>query len=164
MLDKSVKPLGNNIANTRSKILDLEHVMKAMPEHQIHIEPKHYFAPGLYMREIMIPKGATLTGQIHLTEHLCILSKGEVKVMTENGIVHIKASSVVHSMPGMKRVLHAIEESVWINVHYNPTNETDVEKIEDLYVVDTYEKFYLETKSRQLKLMAEFKKLESTEK
>lgn len=117
--------------------------MKAMPERHIHIEPKHYFAPGLYLREISIPKGVTLTGKIHKTEHLCILSKGEVSVRTDDGIKRIKASTVVHSSPGMKRVLYAHEDSVWINCHHNPSNESDLEKIENHYVSETYQDYYL---------------------
>jgi hypothetical protein len=128
-------------AEMRGKIMDLEAVMMAMPEHQIHIEPKHYFAPGLYLREIFIPKGVTLTGMIHKTEHLCVLSLGKVSVYTEDGMRTISASTVVHSMPGMKRVLYAHEDSVWINCHHNPTNENDLSKIEEIFVTNSYDEF-----------------------
>ena len=129
----------------RSKILQLESAMLAIPDHmtQEDFQTKHYFAPGLYLREITIPKGVTLTGKIHKTEHMCILSKGDVSVYTEDGIKRIQASTVVHSLPGTKRVMFAHEESVWINCHYNPENEKDIDKIDDLFVVDTFEQFYL---------------------
>lgn len=126
-------------AQLREKILKLESVMLEMKDKQIHIEPIHHFAPGLYLREITIPKDVTLTGLIHKTEHICILSKGKVSVSTEDGIKTLEASSVVHSMPGAKRVLYAHEDSVWINVHFNPTNESDISKIDDLYTVSTFE-------------------------
>lgn len=122
----------------REKIFALENAMLEMKEKQIHIEPVHYFAPGIYMREITIPKDVTLTGLIHKTEHMCILSKGKVSVSTEDGVKTLEASSVVHSMPGAKRVLYSHEDSVWINVHHNPTNEQDISKIEDLYTVKTF--------------------------
>lgn len=134
----------------REKIVVLEAAMLAMPEHQIHIEPKHYFVPGIYMREISIPKDVTLTGKIHKTEHMCILSKGEVSVYTEDGIKRIKASSVVHSLPGTKRVLYAHEDSVWINVHHHPSNEQNLEKIEEMFVVDTFEQFLSFTEKKQI--------------
>lgn len=126
-------------AKLREKILKLESVMLEMKDNQINIEPVHHFAPGLYLREITIPKDVTLTGLIHKTEHICILSKGKVSVSTEDGMKTLEASSVVHSMPGTKRVLYAHEESVWINVHFNPTNESDISKIDDLYTVTTFE-------------------------
>lgn len=134
----------------REQILGLEAAMKAMPKHQIHIEPKHYFAPGLYMREIFIPKGVCLTGKIHKTEHLNVLSLGEVSVFTENGMKRIKASTVVHSLPGIKRAIYAHEDSVWINVHFNPTNERDLEKIDNVFVVDTFEQFLAFKEQKQI--------------
>ena len=123
----------------RGRIMDLESAMLSNPDQLIHIEPKHYFVPGLYAREIMIPAGVTLTGMIHKTEHLCVLSKGKVSVYTDEGMKTIEASTVVHSMPGMKRVLFAHEDSVWINFHHNPTNEQNLEKIEEIYTVKTFE-------------------------
>ncbi len=122
--------------------------MKAMPAHQVEIPLRHYFAPGIYMREISIPKGVTLTGKIHKTEHLCVLSKGKVTVWTDDGMKTIEASHVVQSMPGIKRVMHAHEDSVWINFHHNPTNERDGEKIEDIFVCDSFDAFlgFMETK------------------
>jgi quercetin dioxygenase-like cupin family protein len=123
----------------RDKIMALEAAMLAMPERAVHIEPKHYFAPGLYLREITIPKGVTITGKIHKTEHLCILSKGDVSVWNGDGTHRLSASSVVKSMPGTKRAIYAHEDSVWINCHHNPLNETDLDKIEDIYIAKTFE-------------------------
>lgn len=123
----------------RSSILKLESAMLSDKSIQVHIEPKHYFAPGLYLREIFIPKGVVLTGRIHKTEHLCVLSLGKVSVYTEDGMKTLEASHVVHSMPGMKRVLYAHEDSVWINCHHNPSNEHDLDKIEEIYTTGTYE-------------------------
>lgn len=137
-------------AKLRENIFKLEAAMRAMPEHHVHIEPKHHFAPGLYLREGLIPKGVTLTGKIHKTEHYCILSQGDVSVRTENGIERIKGPAVIHSLPGMKRVIFAHEDSVWINVHHNPTNESDPEKIEGIFVVDTYEQLLSFTEKKQL--------------
>jgi quercetin dioxygenase-like cupin family protein len=134
----------------RGKIVQLEAAMKAAPEHHVEIPLRHYFAPGLYLREITIPKGTTLTGKIHKTEHLCILSKGKVSVWTDEGMKTLEASHVVHSLPGIKRVLYAHEESVWINVHHNPMNEQDPEVIEDIYVCETYDAFLNHAELKQI--------------
>lgn len=125
----------------RDSIVQLEEIMKKMPEHQIEIKTTHHFAPGIYMREIFIPKGTTLTGKIHKTEHLNILSQGELSVMTEDGVRTLKASTVVKSQPGIKRVGYAHEDSVWITVHPNVENEGDVDKLEASLVVETFEQF-----------------------
>lgn len=128
-------------AEARGKIMALEAAILAHPDRVVAFPLQHYFAPGLYLREMTMPKNAVLTGKIHKTEHLCILSKGKVSVQTEDGLQIVTAPAVVHSMPGAKRAIFAHEESVWTNIHHNPTDERDLEKIEALYVTDTYEQF-----------------------
>jgi quercetin dioxygenase-like cupin family protein len=111
--------------------------MLGMP--QVEIKTTHYFAPGVYMRQIFIPKGVTVTGKIHKTEHLNILSQGELSVWTEDGVKRLKASTVIKSKPGIKRVGFAHEDSVWITVHHNPEGETDTDKLEEMLIAKTFE-------------------------
>lgn len=135
----------------RAKIVELEALMKAMPkEVQIEIPTTHYFAPGIYMRQVFIPKGATVTGKIHKTEHLNILSQGKLAVLTEDGMKTLTASTVVKSMPGIKRVGHALEDSVWITVHANPSEEQDTDKLEAALVVETFEEFLAHSEKQQI--------------
>ena len=122
----------------RASILQLEAAMLAMPEHQIQIQVTHHFSPGIYMREIFIPKGATLTGKIHKTEHLNILSRGDLSVWTEDGVKRLTASTVVKSQPGIKRVGYAHEDSVWITVHPNVDESRDVDLIEERLIAKTF--------------------------
>lgn len=134
--------------DARSKIMALEAVMMAMPERQIEIKTTHHFAPGVYMREIFIPRNTTLTGKIHKTEHLNILSQGELTVWTDEGMKRLSASTVIKSQPGIKRVGYAHEDSVWITVHPNVAGETDVEKIEEMLIAKSFDEVlaYLEPK------------------
>lgn len=122
----------------RSKVLALEDAMRREPD-QIHIEPVHYIAHGLYAREITIPKGVVLTGKIHLFEHINIISKGDISVLTENGVKRIKAPATIISQPGIKRVGYAHEETVWTTIH--ACNVKDGDEAEELLVVDTFEEF-----------------------
>jgi hypothetical protein len=122
----------------RGKIMALESVMLAMPEHQIQIETKHYFAPGLYMREIFVPAGVTMIGKIQKTEYLNIVSKGDISVMTEAGLKRTKAPAVLRSHPGLKRAGYAHEDSIWVTVHQNPTNERDIDKLEQSLFAETF--------------------------
>ena len=135
----------------RANILKLEACMMAMPEHQIEIKTTHHFAPGVYMREIFIPKGTTLTGKIHKTEHMNILSQGEMSVWTEDGVKRLKSSTVIKSSPGIKRVGFAHEDSVWITVHPNVDGETDVEKIENMLIAKSFDEVLGFTEQKLLK-------------
>lgn len=128
----------NNADTLRAKVLALEDAMRKEPD-QLHIEPVHYIAHGLYAREITIPKGCTLTGKIHLFEHINIISKGEISVLTEHGVKRIKAPATIISQPGIKRVGYAHEETVWTTIH--ACNVKDGDEAEKLLVVDTFEEF-----------------------
>lgn len=111
---------------TAEQIRRLEREMLRME--QLPIETHHHFAPGQYAREIVIPAGTLLTGKKHKTEHLNVVSKGEITVWTEDGMRRIKAPFTFVSKPGTKRVGLAHEETVWITIH--ATSETDLVKLE----------------------------------
>ena len=119
----------------RHTILDLEKHIKKMD--QVEIEPVHYFAPGVYAREITIKAGTILTGKIHLTEHLNIISKGRILIVTEEGNREVEAPCTIISKPGTKRAGYAITDTVWTTTH--ATEETDIEKLEKELVVEDYE-------------------------
>lgn len=124
-------------AEMRNLIMDLEQKMFQMKDRIVEIKTTHHFAPGVYMREIFIPAGVTLTGKIHKTEHLNILSKGRLTVWTEDGMKTLEASTVIKSKPGIKRVGYAHEDTVWITVH--PTDETDLEKLEENLIAKSFD-------------------------
>src|SRR3989304_10497708 len=99
----------------REKVLRLEEVLSQYP--QLPEDVYHHFAPGIYMRELRIPKGAVLTGKIHRTAHLNILAKGEISVLTEHGVKRLVAPCVIESSHGIKRAGFAHEDTIWITVH-----------------------------------------------
>lgn len=111
---------------TAEQIRRLEREMLRME--QLPIDTHHHFAPGQYAREIVIPAGTLLTGKKHKTEHLNVVSKGDITVWTEDGMRRIKAPFTFVSKPGTKRVGLAHEETVWITIH--ATSETDLVKLE----------------------------------
>jgi quercetin dioxygenase-like cupin family protein len=94
----------------------------------VEIEPVHYFADGLYGREITIPAGTVLTGKIHRGEHLNFLMKGDITVWTEDGMKRLQAPAVIVSKPGTKRVGFAHTDTVWVTVH--ASEETDLAALE----------------------------------
>lgn len=117
----------------REKIDALEVLMLREP--QVEIEPVHHFASGLYAREITIRAGTLLTGKIHRTEHLNIVSQGRIIVWTEDGMKEVSAPFTMVSRPGTKRVGYALEDTVWITIH--ATTETDLAKLEAELIAPT---------------------------
>lgn len=98
---------------------------------------RHIFAPGAYAREMTIPKGTVIIGKIHKHAHLNFISQGKVRVVTEHGSHELTAPHTFVSEVGTKRVVYALEETIWTTVHV--TTETDLEKIEDFVIAKTYE-------------------------
>jgi len=120
----------DDIANVsmQDKVENLEEALKNIP--QVECPVKHYFAPGIYAREITIKKGTVLTGAIHKTENLAILSCGRLQLVTESGTIEISAPHILTVKPGTKNAAYALEDSVWTN--FFPTEETDVDKLVEL--------------------------------
>jgi hypothetical protein len=110
--------------------LSVDRLEAAMFEHaQLEIVPVHHFAEGVYAREITIPAGALVTGKIHRTRHLNIISAGRISVWTGGEPVReIVAPFAFLAEPGTRRVGYAHEDTVWTTVH--GTHETDLEKLE----------------------------------
>jgi hypothetical protein len=122
-------------APSRELVLELERQILALP--QVQMQVRHHFAPGLYARELTIPAGTVLTGKIHRHAHLCMISKGDITVLTENGMQRLKAPCTFISTPGIKRAGYAHEDTVFTTFH--PTDETDLEKIEAMVVTDSFD-------------------------
>jgi len=98
-------------------------------ETPVIIEPVHHFADGLYAREITIPAGTLLTGKIHRTQHLNVISRGRISVWTAGDEVReIVAPFTFVAHPGTRRVGFAHEETVWTTIH--ATRETDLDRLE----------------------------------
>ncbi len=96
---------------------------------QVNLPLRHIFTPGLYVREIFIPKGTLCTTKIHKTEHPFVISAGSVSVWTaEHGIVRYAAPFTGVTKPGTRRVIYANEDTIWSTFH--PTRETDLARIE----------------------------------
>ena len=134
--------------NTRDKIFAAEAFMREQP--QVEIPVKHYFSQGVYAREITIPAGVILTGDIHKFTQLNILSKGRMQVYTEEGIREVEAPFTVVSPPGTKRIAHTLTECVWTTIH--GTDETDVNEIEKVFIAKSENEWLEFSKSAQLEL------------
>jgi hypothetical protein len=129
---------------THEQIIRLEREIDKLP--QVELPVRHYFTPGLYAREMTIPAGTVLTGKIHKTTHLNIVSAGDITVWTEDGMKRIQAPFTFISYPGTKRVGMTHSETVWTTLHV--TEETDLEVLEDLLTEPS--DILLERKAKQL--------------
>jgi len=102
---------------------------------------EHSFSDGIYTREIFIKKGMIAIGKIHKHEHTFFLLKGKLQIFTEKGVIEMEAPIYGVSPSGTKRVVYALEDSVFINVHPNPENIYDIEELEKKMIVSNFEEY-----------------------
>ena len=98
---------------------------------------KHTFAGGCYVREIYNPANELIITKIHKKEHPFFLMKGEMSILTEDGIQHIKAPYQGITKVGTKRAIYTHEECIFITVH--ATDSTSIKDVEEEVVCTRYE-------------------------
>ena len=99
------------------------------------------FVDGVYAREMFVKQGCIVIGAIHKHEHVSFLMSGHLTVVSENGTSEHKAPDVIVAGPGIKRIAYAHEDTIWYNVHGNPTNTEDLKELEKEIIVASYEEY-----------------------
>lgn len=123
----------------RQKIQDLQEVCLAQP--QVETPIREYWSEGTYGREIFIPKGTCLVGEIHATEWIIVVSRGKIKVVSEEGVSIIDATEkpvTFISPAGVKRAGYALEDTWWTGFRYIG-DLTTTDEIRTAHLVDSYE-------------------------
>jgi len=125
----------------RAAILEVQPRLRAHPDAvgQEAFALHHHFAPGTYAREIELPAGSLVVGRIHRHAHVNVISKGYVLVATPDGAEELRAPKTFISAPGTKRVVYAVEDTVWTTVHLNEAEERDPDKLVETLTAPTFE-------------------------
>ena len=109
--------------------------------HSKNFPLKHTFADGIYIRQMDMKADSMVIGAIHNHLHVWFLLTGHLAVVTEDSIEEFIAPCYVLAEPGSKRVIYAIEESIFVNVHKNPDNIKDIKKLEQEIVSLTFKEY-----------------------
>ena len=140
--------------NSRKKILELENAMINIAD-GVNVEGdgksivrdgkispiKHAFADGIYIRQMDMAKDTVVVGAIHKHLHVWFLLTGHVTIATEDVTEDYIAPCYVVSTPGVKRVILANEDSIFVNIHKNPSNTRDLDELEKEIVALNYEEY-----------------------
>lgn len=130
-----------SINNNRAVIQDAATLLKDKIESGELIEQEcpvtHRFSPGLYLREILMPKGTRIIGKIHATEHFNVVLTGSCTVITAEGKEEIKAPHTFISKAGVQKVVVVHEDCRWQTLHV--TDKTDIDEIEKEVIVEDYD-------------------------
>lgn len=118
---------------TREQIVRLQSEMLAHATAQPI--PQHHFAPGMYMRELTVPKDMLIVGKTHRHAHFLFVMAGRAVVVSEFGGEIVEAGYFGISVPGVKRVVYALEDTLFLTVHANKDDSQDLEVIEAEHIV-----------------------------
>lgn len=103
------------------------------------VPAREFFSDGCYGRQVFIPAGTMLVGEIHKTEWIILVSRGKIKVIDETGerIIDATKEPVTFISPaGVKRAGYAFEDTWWTGFRATPlTNEDDIRAE---HLVDSY--------------------------
>lgn len=130
----------------RERVDRLEAAMLALPQTECPV--RHHFAPGVYAREITIPKGTVLVGAVHKRDNLVVLSAGKLRLMTDSGFTDISAPHTMLCKAGAKNAAVALEDAVWTN--FFATEETDTDKLVELLTDSTADELLGGANNKQL--------------
>jgi quercetin dioxygenase-like cupin family protein len=120
------------LPTSRRKVERLEAVLRARGE-PVDLPLQNFFAPGVFVGTMLIRKGYVLTGAVHKVKHIAIVAKGRIVIEGDGGQKELVAGDVIVSEPGAKRAGVALEDTLFINVFANPTDETDYPTLVEMF-------------------------------
>lgn len=109
----------------------IEKVFEAVKgEVQIPFPPRESVCSGgMHAISGTMKKGSIMVGSIHLTDHLNIMSCGDITVITEDGVVRLTGFNVLACKAGGRRIGLVHEDTTWTTIF--KTDETDQAKVLD---------------------------------
>jgi len=120
-------PVSNTSETSLASIERMEGRLLQME--QVNIPLEEHFAPGVYYRQVAMPKGSLVIGHCHKTEHLNVIISGRASVVIDGERKEIIAPSTFKSSAFVRKVLYIHEDMIWATIH--PTDETDLIKLEE---------------------------------
>ena len=97
-------------------------------------EPQHIFHPGWYERRLLVPAGMLIVGKIHRHDHILGVISGHALVVSAFGRDEVRAGYLGVSQAGVKRAVLAFEDTLFVTIHANPTDERDLAVIEAQHI------------------------------
>lgn len=121
-------------------IEEIEQLMLTLPQADCPVI--HKFGDGLYIRELHMQAGIIAIGHEQRYRHFNVFLKGKVLMLNQDGSKTVlEAPMTFFAEPGRK-VGYVLEDVIWQNIY--PTDETDVEKLEETYLIksDSWKQHY----------------------
>jgi mannose-6-phosphate isomerase-like protein (cupin superfamily) len=132
--------LSEVVTSNRERVERLQEALSKLPQYQPVTH--HYFADGMYCREVFREAGTLVVGAVHKREHFYIVVSGTVSITDGlSEAFEVTGPKVLVSQPGTKRAVYAHTDAVCITVH--KTDKTDLDEVEADLVEEDPKSMYL---------------------
>jgi len=122
---------------TRERIFDLQTLLTELPP--VECPVRHFYAHGLYAREMFIPAGTCAVGKIHRQEQMTMVL-GDITLVTPGEDPRRITSCEVFVAPaGIKRAVYAHVDSFITTFHANPDDLRDADELEAQLIAPSFE-------------------------
>jgi hypothetical protein len=103
---------------------------------------EHYFADGIYVRSLTIPKGAIIVGKKHRNACVNIMLRGDITIYADGDIERFTDNYIGIAPAGTQKAAKAHKETVWLTIH--KIDSEDIDEIEKDIGVDSSKVHLLE--------------------
>lgn len=87
------------------------------------------FGVATYVREMSAPRGVTIIGYLQKHSHVVMLTKGAMRVLSEEGEEFLKAPCTFISPIGIKRLITFLEDCIMTCIYQSDDPEKDKENL-----------------------------------
>lgn len=115
---------------------------------QVDVQVKHSFAPGVYIREMIIPAGTFVIGNEHRTEHFNLAVSGKCRCFVNGFVRELNAKDLFVSDKNVMKVAFVTADLHFMTIH--ATDETNVDKLEEMLFVKTPKRMRYESERKLL--------------
>lgn len=77
----------------------------------------HFFCGNVYAKRMSLPKGAVVSMHVHKYDHLSIVAKGRVRVLTDEGEQEYGAGDCLQVKAGVRHGIVGLEDSIWFCIN-----------------------------------------------
>lgn len=114
--------------------MDLSIIEKIDTLPKVQCPIAHFFAPGVYLREMRIPKGTIAIGHYHRDHHFCMLMQGVALFIKEDQKPEMLTGPCTFLAEPGHKIVYAATDIVVQNIHPNPDNITDQDELEKMFI------------------------------
>ncbi len=126
----------NQRRDIRATIQQFEDAIAADPR-RAELPRTDHFAPGIYARELFMPKGHIITSLIHNQDSFVFVLYGSAQVVSEQNMGEvITGPCMLRTVEGTKRILRILEDTLWVGVF--ATDKTDPNELFDELIRDDH--------------------------